>query len=402
MGGGWCYSKVDCLGRSKTNLGSSLKWPKTFCAGGMLADDPAINPDFAGFNRVVLAYCDGNSFASNREDPVPVTTTDADGVARTSTIYWRGKRLIDATLATLVEKHKLADAETVMLTGASAGGLAGYLHTDYVHEQLQTLAPKMKKYRSAPISGFFLDHDNVLGVPVYETMLKNLFEESNATGGVNQHCIAATAAADRWKCNFASGSYAHTQAPIFALNSALDAWQTGCIFTATLDPGFPKTTPPVRALLLASCVCHTWYIQKELQFTKTGSGRMDGEFIQKETAFVSTAQNLDEHGNCANAGADFSSAACKGKPRAKCSGPWSKCAGSPEACNSTQIIAMNQYISDFMAAMTQTTTYKKPGNGAFIHSCHTHCEAQTTADWTKFAVNGVTIQVRMTDTPSCV
>ena len=27
MGGGWCYSKADCLGRSKTNLGSSRKWP---------------------------------------------------------------------------------------------------------------------------------------------------------------------------------------------------------------------------------------------------------------------------------------------------------------------------------------------------------------------------------------
>ena len=21
-------------------------------------------------------------------------------------------------------------------------------------------------------------------------------------------------------------------------------------------------------------------------------------------------------------------------------------------------------------------TYNKPGNGAFVHSCHTHCEAQ--------------------------
>jgi hypothetical protein len=247
MGGGWCYSAIDCLGRSKTNLGSSLKWPKTYCAGGMMADDPVANPDFASFNRVVLAYCDGNSFASNRDDPVPVTTTDADGTATTSTIYWRGKRLIDATLATLVEKHGLGDASTVLLTGASAGGLAGYLHADYVHEKLQTLAPKMQKYRAAPISGFFLDHDNVMGESVYGAMIKNLYTESNATGGVNRHCVAATPPDEQWKCNFASGSYAHTEAPIFALNSALDSWQTGCIFAATLDPGFPKTTPKVRA-----------------------------------------------------------------------------------------------------------------------------------------------------------
>lgn len=118
-----------------------------------MANDASVNPDFAGYNRVVLAYCDGNSFASNRDDPVNVTTTDAAGISTTSRIFWRGKRLIDATLTSLVEKHGLGDAETVMLTGASAGGLAAYLHTDYVHEKLQELAPRMQKYRSAPISG---------------------------------------------------------------------------------------------------------------------------------------------------------------------------------------------------------------------------------------------------------
>ena len=139
---------------------------------------------------------------------------------------------------------------------------------------------------------------------------------------------------------------------------------------------------------------------------------------------VATVQGLDEHGNCANVGAgtqcsqrqhqhflthsaaffqsamlmpilgaaDFSSPSCAGKARAKCAGPWSKCAASPENCNTTQIAAMNTYISDFMKAMDQTVTFGKPGNGAFIHSCHTHCEAQTSADWTKFAVDGVTIQ----------
>lgn len=100
-------------------------------------------------------------------------------------------------------------------------------------------------------SRYFLDHNNVMGDPVYETMMKNLFVESNATGGLNRHCIAAMAPDEHWKCNFASGAYSYTQAPIFALNSALDAWQTGCIYTATLDPGFPKTTPPVPPSLPA-------------------------------------------------------------------------------------------------------------------------------------------------------
>jgi hypothetical protein len=214
-----------------------------------------------------------------------------------------------------------------------------------VHDFLKQNAPNLKRYKSAPISGFFLDHTNVLGDAVYGTMMQHLFTASNASAGVNRNCIAAMKPADQWKCNFASGSYAYTQAPIFALNSALDSWQTGCIYTATLDPGFPKTTPKA----------------------------------------------LDEHGNCGNAGANFSSASCSGKPRAECKGPWTVCARDPEQCSGSQIEAMNEYISDFDAIMGAASAYSKPGNGAFIHSCHTHCEAQG-PDWNKFSVNGTTIQ----------
>ena len=38
--------------------------------------------------------------------------------------------------------------------------LATYLHTDYVATLLPT---SVKKYKSSPISGFFLLHDNVEG-----------------------------------------------------------------------------------------------------------------------------------------------------------------------------------------------------------------------------------------------
>ena len=33
---------------------------------------------------------------------------------------------------------------------------------------------------------------------------------------------------------------------------------------------------------------------------------------------------------------------------------------------------MNAYISDFEKIIKATKTYNAPGNGAFIHSCHTH------------------------------
>ena len=72
----------------------------------MLAKDCKTNPDFCGYNRVMITYCDGNSFASNRDDPVPVLGLDN----KSSSIYWRGKRNLDAVLDTLVQKHGLGDA----------------------------------------------------------------------------------------------------------------------------------------------------------------------------------------------------------------------------------------------------------------------------------------------------
>jgi hypothetical protein len=317
QGGGWCYDKMDCWTRSSTNLGSSKAWKKTGSMDGLLSSDCSQNPDFCNFNRVWMVYCDGNSFSGNREEPV---------VVNEKPLYFRGRRIIDETLSALKANFGLGNAENVMLTGCSAGGLATYLHTDYVHDQLKVIAPSMKKYKASPISGFFLQHQTVEGKDVYPTQMKEIFNLANSTHGLNDDCIASFAPDDQWKCNFAQHAYAHTKAMTFPLNSALDSWQTGCIYTSELPPNFPN---------------------------QTGS----------------------ENGLCSAAPG------------------WKPCASNPENCNQTEIKAMNQYITDFDSIMTEdgSATYSKDGNGAFIHSCHTHCEAQGGAFF-KFAVNGITMQ----------
>merc|ERR1719265_352875 len=60
-------------------------------------------------------------------------------------------------------------------------------------------------------------------------------------------------------------------------------------------------------------------------------------------------------------------------------------------CDAAQMITMNQYITDFETIMGGKDTYRKTGNGAFIHSCFTHCEALG-PQWNTIAVNGMTIQ----------
>ena len=154
---------------------------------------------------------------------------------------------------------------------------------------------------------------------------QNIFYLANSTNGVNDKCIKSQATdADHWKCNFAEEAYAYTETSTFPLNSALDSWQTGCIYTSELDPTFP---------------------------------------YQQDTA----------NGHCHAAPG------------------WSACSGDPEKCDSAQMTAMNRYITDFDQIMQSKATYSKPGNGAFIHSCHTHCEAQS-GSWNKFSIGGRTMQ----------
>jgi len=304
-GGGWCYSEQDCFNRSNTDLGSSKNWPATVGAGGPMDDNCTKNPDFCNYNKVYIKYCDGNSFSGNRQDAM---------VVNGKKLYFRGHQILNAVLDTLKRDHNLVSAENFILTGCSAGGLATYLHADYVHNYLDNNTTKKVKYGVLPISGFFIDVPNVDQEEVYRQQIINIFWMSHATEGLNSDCIAARHEEEHWKCNFAEYTYEHIKSRIFALNSALDSWQTGCIFTPNFD----------------------------------GCG-------------------------------------CAGK------GTWNACSADPEKCTNDQTHTMNTYMQSFMQRMQQYATYNKTGNGSFIHSCHTHCEAQSDA-YNSFAVNGVTMQ----------
>jgi hypothetical protein len=139
--------------------------------------------------------CDGASFAGHRDNAVVV-----DGVP----LYYRGRDILDATLASLIANDGLAEAAAVVLKGCSAGGLATILHLDYVASVINKAA-ESKATAAAPAArtapgdktavavpkptlpalitggltaagpvvvglpdaGFFLDHDNTQGQPTF-------------------------------------------------------------------------------------------------------------------------------------------------------------------------------------------------------------------------------------------
>ena len=143
QGGGWCYSEGSCLQRANTSLGSSATWP---------AETTGLNCAHDGTNYVQLFYGDGASFSGYREQPWPVPGTN-------QSLWFRGIRNIDATLDRLFQDYGLGQAQQVVITGGSAGGLATFLHVDHYAERIKAVAPSARVV-ARPLCGFFLDHGN--------------------------------------------------------------------------------------------------------------------------------------------------------------------------------------------------------------------------------------------------
>jgi len=173
-GGGWCSSTQDCYNRSNTDLGSSKNWPEAISSGGPMDMNCVKNPDFCNYNKVFIKYCDGNSFSGNRQNSI---------VVNGKPLYFRGKQIVDAVLKTLKDNYNLSSAKNAILTGCSAGGLATYLHADYVHNWLDKNTTQKVKYGAIPISGFFLDVANVEQEEVYRQQIISIFWLSNSKDG---------------------------------------------------------------------------------------------------------------------------------------------------------------------------------------------------------------------------
>jgi hypothetical protein len=146
QGGGWCESLEDCLGRSKTALGSSARYANTSHQNvGYFSTSPEVNPMMYNWNSVFMPYCDGGSFSGNNES---VT------LFQNEKLYFRGKRIREAIAAALLASG-LSKATDVVISGCSAGGLSTFLHTDQWCDAIHAVSAETKCV-GLPDSGFFL------------------------------------------------------------------------------------------------------------------------------------------------------------------------------------------------------------------------------------------------------
>ena len=63
---------------------------------------------------------------------------------------------------------------------------------------------------------------------------------------------------------------------------------------------------------------------------------------------------------------------------------WRACVSNPENCTSTEMVAMNDWMDDYVGTLNATKTFHAPGNGAFIHSCHVNPQSALHQWWVYF------------------
>ena len=236
-GGGWGESDVDNLVRAGSPLGSSHFNVTTYENRDLLDANCINNPTFCNYSVVYAAYVDGASRAGDVIEPV---------IVNGKTIFYRGWRVLKATLSAMLDKNgpgagvpSLSTAPQLLISGSSAGGLTTFLHADYIAETAQAVNPTLQ-VRAVPEVGFFIDGESIWNQQhIMTSVFARVAEIQNITGGVpeqvNKDCVAATPAAERYKCFMAQYLLPFIKTPTFIINSMVDQWQTENILAPNIE-----------------------------------------------------------------------------------------------------------------------------------------------------------------------
>ena len=222
----------------------------------MSANTSDVNP-FGEWNFVWLAYCDGTSQTSNRDQAV-----DAGNGKK---LHFRGRALLDAHLYQLEQKYKfLSTATEVIMSGTSAGGMSTFVQSSFVKSQLQVAGAKLV---AVPDAGWWWDHaqygdaskhpwldtmTGAIGPAVWNATLRGSMAaclkdaEAEAEGGRGSVLSAAgnaPAPASMAKCFTQPYAYSYmTDVPTFIVQSFADPANIGFCYKGPCS-NFEKCSP---------------------------------------------------------------------------------------------------------------------------------------------------------------
>jgi len=185
-------------------------------------------------NNARFFYGDGASRSGNVVPPVSVPGSP------NQQMWFRGAASFDSALDLLL-KLGMNEAELIVFTGGSAGGLTVFLHLDHVAERMKTEAPNARVV-GEPVCGFFADLPTDGYSPQnesYPVRMQYVYNMQKTAPSLSTACQAYYGS-DAWKCIMAPHAAAFVATPWFALQSRFDTWQLGNV--AQLPCNFANST----------------------------------------------------------------------------------------------------------------------------------------------------------------
>ncbi|CAH9142700.1 unnamed protein product [Cuscuta epithymum] len=214
QGAGWCLnssiyhtsddSVQSCESRATGEVGSShhmqpMKFKNVF---SVHANDSY----FFNWNRVIVRYCDGGSFAGDADKLDPVTK-----------LYYRGGRIFNVVVKELMAKG-MSGAQNVLLAGGSSGGLGVMIHCDRFRGQFS----KSVRVKCLADGSLFLHMKDRSRAKFFETVFSTVVGVHHLQKALPKQCASKMSAT---ACFFPQNLLDFVESPIFILNSAFDSFQ---------------------------------------------------------------------------------------------------------------------------------------------------------------------------------
>ncbi|KAJ0936843.1 putative pectinacetylesterase/NOTUM [Helianthus annuus] len=174
--------------------------------------------DLYNWNRVYMRYCDGASF-----------TGDVEEVDHDNNLYFRGARVFDAIVEELMSIG-MKDAQNVLLSGCSAGGLASILNCD----KFRGFFPQNTRVKCVSDAGYFPHVKDLSGEYRFEQYFDKIVTLHGSAKALPSEC---TSNMNPGLCFYPDFAMPYINTPIFIVNSAYDTWQVSNMFaTNESDP----------------------------------------------------------------------------------------------------------------------------------------------------------------------
>ena len=166
--GGFCASFEDCnkryLNINSTMFMTSDILPGEVTGRDLLSASRNENPTFFEYTRVLVPYCSSDLWLGLKTNPKrPFHFVNDSSVDNFS---FRGQTIFRSVFMDLLQQYNLSNAEEIILSGSSAGGVGVLNHADWVLSQVIKSPGLNAKMLSIIDSAWFIDFQGSLRTQV--------------------------------------------------------------------------------------------------------------------------------------------------------------------------------------------------------------------------------------------